>query len=278
MIEGERLVFVGGLHRSGTTPLADALAQHPDISGLSGTGTPHDEGQHLQPVYPRAKVYAGSGHFAYAPEAHLTESSPLVTPENAARMLSAWQPYWDLDRRLLLEKSPPNLIMGRFLQALYPGSALVMVVRHPVVVALCNKKWRRLVSRNIRRYSTLDGLVAHWVQAHRLLLEDTPHLQRLHLVRYEDLVERPEEELARIQSHLGLSTPFPTGTIRPSHSERYEQQWDSMRTGLTPGAFQRRLITRRHAADIAAFGYDVDDLGVRGDWPQTPAGSPAVGS
>ena len=47
MIEGERLVFIGGLHRSGTTPLADALAQHPDISGLSGTGAPHDEGQHL---------------------------------------------------------------------------------------------------------------------------------------------------------------------------------------------------------------------------------------
>lgn len=276
MSEGARLVFVGGLHRSGTTPLADALARHPDISGLSGTGVPHDEGQHLQPVYPKAKTYAGSGHFAYAPEAHLTETSPLATPENAARILRSWEPYWDLERRLLLEKSPPNLIMGRFLQALYPGCALVMVVRHPVVVALCNKKWRRLASRNIRRYSTLDGLVGHWVHAHRIFLEDAPHLERLHVLRYEDLVEHPEQELERIQHALGLDTPFPAGSIRSSHSERYAQQWAAMRSGLTPGAWQRRLITRHHAEAIAAFGYDVDDLGYRGEWPQ--AEPRAVGS
>ena len=276
MSEAGRLVFIGGLHRSGTTPLADALARHPDISGLSGTGVPHDEGQHLQPVYPKAKVYAGSGHFAYAPAAHLTEQSPLATPENAERILRAWEPYWDLDRRLLLEKSPPNLIMGRFLQTLYPGCALVMVVRHPVVVALCNKKWRRLASRNIRRYSTLDGLVGHWVHAHRVFLEDAPHLERLHVVRYEDLVERPDEELERIQAFLGLETPFPTGSIRGSHSERYAQQWAAMRRGLTPGAFQRRLITRHHREAIASFGYDVDDLDQRGEWPQ--AVPRAVGS
>lgn len=268
MSSGERLVFVGGLHRSGTTPLAHALAQHPEVSGLSGTGVPHDEGQHLQTVYPKAKVYAGSGHFAHAPQAHLTEASPLVTEENAQRLLEAWKPYWDLERPLLLEKSPPNLIMGRFLQALFPGSALIVVVRHPVVVALSNKKWRRLVSRNVRRYSSVGSLVGHWVRAHEILLEDAPQLQRLHLVRYEDLVDRPEEELARIQELLGLSTPIPTGTLADSHSERYEQRWEAMASPLRLGAAQRRLISRRFGRAIAEFGYDVDDLHYRGDWPE----------
>ena len=68
-----------------------------------------------------------------------------MTPENAARLLASLTPYWDLDRRLLLEKSPANLVMGRFLQALFPGSALVVVVRNPVVSALALEKWNPLL-------------------------------------------------------------------------------------------------------------------------------------
>ncbi|HET8600724.1 MAG TPA: sulfotransferase [Segeticoccus sp.] len=262
-----RLVFVGGLHRSGTTPLAAALAKHPLISGLRDTGVPHDEGQHLQPVYPKAKVYAGSGHFAFAPAAHLTESSPLVSAENAQRLVSAWAPYWDLSKPILVEKSPPNLIMGRFLQELFPDAVLVVVVRHPVVVALCNKKWRRLASRNIRRYSTLTQLVEHWVHAHRILLEDASHLRNLVVVRYEDLVDCPGRELGRIQERLGLDEPIPGEGLRGDHSGPYERMWQEMARGWGPAAAQRRRIVRRFADDVAAFGYDVEDLGYRSALP-----------
>ena len=58
-----RFVFLAGLHRSGTTLLARLLAAHPEISGFSGTGEPADEGQHLQSVYPAARVYGGPGRF-----------------------------------------------------------------------------------------------------------------------------------------------------------------------------------------------------------------------
>ena len=46
------LVFVGGLHRSGTSLVHRCLASHPAVSGFSDTGVPEDEGQHLQTVYP----------------------------------------------------------------------------------------------------------------------------------------------------------------------------------------------------------------------------------
>ena len=84
-VEDHRLVFVGGLHRSGTTPLTRLLGDHPQISAFTGTGVSQDEGQHLQDVYPPASAYGGAGRFANRPEAHLTEASPLVSPSNAGR-------------------------------------------------------------------------------------------------------------------------------------------------------------------------------------------------
>ena len=165
-LDPTRLVFVGGLHRSGTTPFARVLGDHPEVSGLTDTGVREDEGQHLQQVYAKAKVHGGSGRFVYAPVAHLTEDSPLIGPDNARKIVDAWTPFWDLEARLLVEKSPPNIIMGRFLQAMYPGSAFIVVVRHPVTVALSNKKWRKFVSRNPRKFQTLTGMVDHWLTAH----------------------------------------------------------------------------------------------------------------
>lgn len=256
-----RLVFVGGLHRSGTTPFSRLLDGHPEISGLSGTGVKEDEGQHLQRVYPKAKVHGGSGRFAFAPEAHLTETSPLAGPEQGQAILDAWRPFWDEERRLLVEKSPPNIVMGRFLQGTFPGSAFVVVVRHPVAVALSNKKWRRLISSDPRKFQSLTRMVEHWMRAHELLAADLEHLDRALVVHYERLIADPQSEMARVERFLGLSTPVDTSALSASRGDPYAESW--ARYGarpLSPGGVQRRLITRRYGDAIARFGYDVDDL------------------
>jgi hypothetical protein len=260
LIDEHRLVFVSGLHRSGTTPLARVLAQHPQVSGLIGTGVTEDEGQHLQSVYPPALTYGGAGRFARDPRAHLTEASRLATPENAARLLQAWRPYWDTSREVLLEKSPPNLVMTRFLQELFPDASFVIVVRHPVSVTLATHKWR---SR-----TTLAHLLEHWFMAHDLLGEDLPFLRRVHVLKYEDLITRSEQVLSELGDFLGLTGPIPAKLVRTDQSTGYAQQWESM------GASSRPWRRRQHQRLVTQFeprandyGYSLVDLDAIGPFP-----------
>ena len=114
-----RLVFVGGLHRSGTTPLTRCLAAHAQISGFAHTGVEEDEGQHLQNVYPPAR--ARRPRPVRAPPGRPLPS--MLTPDTATRLLDRWRPHWDLARPVLVEKSPPNLLMTRFLQGAFADAA-----------------------------------------------------------------------------------------------------------------------------------------------------------
>lgn len=257
-LEGHRLVFVCGLHRSGTTPLARCLAGHPQISGFAGTGATEDEGQHLQTVYPPASAYGGPGRFARDPGAHLTEVSPLVTADNARRLMEQWAPYWDLGKPVLLEKSPPNLLMTRFLQALYPEASFVVIVRHPVVVTLSTARWRR--------FMTLSALFAHWFAAHETFAADAPHLRRLHVVRYEDLIADPGRALKELGAFLDLDGPIPADTVQGHRSTAYERAWASYARNPLKRPLRRRL-TARFGEAARRFGYDMDDLDHRGPFP-----------
>jgi hypothetical protein len=238
------MIFVGGLHRSGTTLLADLLADHPAIGGLRDTGVPHDEGQHLQDVVPTAMDLGGPGAFAGAPGAHLTETDAAALDDPGGRMLASWLPSVDAGREVVVEKSPPNLLRFRFLQAAFPGARCIAIVRHPVAVSFATEFWAD---------ADPFALVAHWLRAHETFEADRRHIEHLHFLRYEDLVADPETHLRQIHEFVGVDPIPPSRPVERTTNERYFARYRHHR--LLPARWKTARYVRRYEARLRALGY-----------------------
>lgn len=277
--DGHRFIFIGGAHRSGTTLLADCLGDHPAISGLRGTGVPMDEGQFLQYVYPPARTrrklwpirfihpvapdfltmrgYGGPGRFGYDPGSHLTEQSKLVTDANATHIFDAWAKYWDVSRPMLLEKSPPNLVRTRFLQALFPDSFFIILRRHPVPVSYATRRWAK--------HRPFHTLIDHWLTVYERSEADQPNLKRVITLRYEDFIRSPQRVLDDTFRFLELD-PIPLAReVSQQVNRDYFTRWNKELDG---SALRRRYaayMDGRYEARVNRFGYTLGDPFLRGD-------------
>ena len=244
---GRPIIFVGGLHRSGTSVIHRCIAAHPGVSGFEGTGVYEDEGQHLQSVYPPAHRHGGPGRFGLDPSAHLTESSALVSAATRRALLRDWGRHWDPGSPVVVEKSPPNIVRTRFLQAVFPEAAFVLVLRHPIAVCEATRKWRR---------ASRTALMRHWANTHHVMAADLRHLRRFRIVRYEVFVRDPESELAALFEMVGLP-PIPVpGRVRQGINERYFESWRACASTALGGRDCRRAI-RMFQGDAERWGYSL---------------------
>jgi len=170
-------LFVGGSHRSGTTLLTDLIERHPDATGMEGTGWPADEGQFLQRTYTPIIFCGGAERYGYCDRMRLLEPTPDEALCARRELYRAWYAWWDPMRDVMVEKSPPNLIKSRYLQAVFPRTLFVFVLRHPVVACLA------MSGRGWTGWTIADSL-RHWVRTYSLMREDLPVLRRKVVVRY----------------------------------------------------------------------------------------------
>jgi len=244
-------IFIAGLHRSGTSLLHELLRSHPSISGFKNTEVPEDEGQHLQTVFPPAKALGGPGRFGFNPESYMDEHHPLATQDNGQRLFSEWSRYWDLSKPFLVEKSPPTIVRTRFLQALFPNSSFIVILRHPIAVAYATQKWAD---------TSIESLLDHTLLCYERFQADMGCLHRLQTFRYEDFVLRPSDHLNRLAQWLG-TTPFQNGDeVRSRINERYFHNWRRRRDlEARRTRKENSQLIERFSKRAAAFGYRMDD-------------------
>jgi Sulfotransferase family len=245
----KKYLFVGGLHRSGTSIFANALKAHPEISGFVNTGVPRDEGQFLQALYPTERVYGGPGVFGFSPEMHLTETSPLASEKGRETLFTDWSKHWDTSRPVLLEKSPPNLLKTRFLQALFPNAYFLIITRHPVPTSYATQKGSK---------TSVDSLLRHWVHCHTIFCQDAPHLARCFVLKYENFVTDPQAHLDRICDFIGIARFEPRIDVKTDVNRAYFERWRSDRASEAFGQklkifLRYRMIDRQ----IRPLGYSL---------------------
>jgi hypothetical protein len=211
---------------------------------------------HLQSVYRPSGYYGGAGKFGFHPEAHLTETSPLVTDQNRAKLFSEWCNYWDLEKTYLLEKSPPNIIRTRFLQAMFPDSYFIILMRHPLAVSYATRAWYRKYRIDWRR---LSRIFEHWLICHELFQQDRPHLRNTMVVKYEQFVSEPNLWVNKLQSFLNLSHHPVQQKVLSNVNDKYFGRWRRDLGRFLPG-FEARSMIRRFETRLRPFGYSMVDL------------------
>jgi len=200
----DRLVFLIGSPRSGSTLLSRVLGAHSAIFA--------PEEPHLITPMAHLGYYDAVESAPYDPIITRTASRALVSalPGGEEEYLDALRAYSDAlygglfkaagDATLLLDKTPAYALSLDFLARLYPNARYIVLTRHPIAV------WSSFVDS----FFDGDDCVAH---EHNPLLERyVPAIARflrttqvpVHRVRYENLVQEPEEHARKICKFLDI--------------------------------------------------------------------------
>jgi hypothetical protein len=200
----ERLVFLIGAPRSGTTLTARMLGAHADV---------------LAP--PEPHLMPPLAHLGFHERVDAAPYDPVIT-QIGLRELVAGLPHGEQDyldglrrftdhlyaralepsgRRIYLDKTPAYALVLEFLTKLYPAAKYVVLTRHPMAI------W----SSYVDSFFAGDAAAAHarnpvlerYVPAIARFLRERP-VPLLH-VRYEDLVRDPEKHLREICAFVGIA-------------------------------------------------------------------------
>lgn len=241
----DNVLFIAGVHRSGTTLLESLIQARYDVRVLRAP-VPENEGQFLQDVMRDEVAYGGPGMFAFFEQSRLEPVGDVA--EAAAkreRLLKAWD-RWTLGQsRTLLEKTPANVVRIPYLRTVFPASRFVILVRDPRAVVLSVKKWNP---------SPNELLFMNWCSAYATALNDVA--DDCLFVRYEDLCDDPVRELERIGKFAVLDERAERGVQQTRFEEvrnsndRYIPQFPKM-----PQVLRQRLVFR----PWEILGYDLDE-------------------
>jgi hypothetical protein len=273
----ERLIFVIGPPRSGSTLLQRMLGSHSAIMT-------HPEPHIITPL-------AHLGFWAQvdrAPYDHINAAEAIR--EFVAGLPGGEQDYWDACRaytdvlygrmlatgsaRMFLDKTPAYGLVLPFLTRVYPKARYVVLTRHPLAVLASYAN--SFFEGDFAAAQAFNPILARYVPAIAAMLREPP--TACHHVRYEDLVSRPEEQLAAVFSFLGLPdepeaveygrhahTDGSYGDPKVHHHRRPTtaslNRWaEDLAAQEAKLQIARQAIEPLDEADLAAWGYPKEQL------------------
>jgi hypothetical protein len=275
----DRLVFLVGAPRSGTTLLARILASHSEILGRAEP--------HLITPLAHLGYYASVQKAPYDPINAQQAIREFVAdlPGGEADYLAALRAYADAmygamlstrpGKRYFLDKTPAYALVLPFLLKLYPRARYVVLTRHPLailtsyVTSFFDGDWEVALAHN--------PILARYVPALAAMLRERP-VPLVH-VRYESFVADPEPAWRAVCDHLGIAYE-PDALAYGRRAEGFEGLGDP--TGVArhdrpvTGSVKRwaaevagdpevlaiatRVVSELDPDDLAVLGYPRDEI------------------
>lgn len=211
-LSGAHMVFVIGAPRSGTTLLARMLGSHSQIYGRAEP--------HLLTPLAHLGYYdtVDAAPFDHLQAAQAAREFVAQLPRGEADYLDACRAYADvLYGRMLeargkgntrfLDKTPANALILPFIGKLYPSARYVVLTRHPA--AVFSSYANSFFDGDYVAARRFNPILNRYVPAMAKFLRARA-VPLVH-VRYEELVQRPEDEMRRVCDFLEL--PFEPGMV-----------------------------------------------------------------
>jgi hypothetical protein len=185
----EKWVFIAGCSNSGTSLLSAILSMHPLLGSLP------DEGQFCTNQLPLNRNIGQKRLWAIPPEKmYWDENSQTII--DLPKLKKQWAARFNkVKSAILLEKSPPNTVRLRWLQANFKNAFFIGIHRNGYAVA-------EGIKRKVGHPVELGA--KQWANANQILLSDFDHLHHKLLISYERLTEQPEETIRDICSFLEI--------------------------------------------------------------------------
>lgn len=200
----ERMFFVIGSPRSGTTLLMRMLNVHAEVYSRPEP--------HLLTPLAHLGFYAHVDKAPYDPFQSAEAARAFVEdlPGGEADYLAALRAYTDTlygrmleptGRRYFLDKTPAYALVLPFLRRLYPRAVYVVLTRHPFAIFASYAK--SFFDDDWPAAHAFNPILERYVPAIASFLRDPP--ERTVHVRYEELVAEPERWLRAICEAAGLA-------------------------------------------------------------------------
>lgn len=271
----DRVVFVVGSPRSGTSLVAALLAAHPEIAGAPGESHLFDEGVNaLFDNFEATEPWQAflSTHVSREQLIGLVRQlcdgvfdAVRAREKPGARFVVEKTPYGRAGTELELDRKLACYPDGRYIHVIRDGRAVVRSLRHMQwnsdSAAEAAMRWRRAVD------ATRDRLTG------------SPRYREL---RYEELIAAPAREMRQVFSWLGARADAEIdATVDRVMRHRFASNESKVR--VDPGAWREELTARdladvQHVAGelLRELGYETADSGALDGNRSVPRQRPAV--
>jgi len=180
-------IFICGMFRSGSTLTEQILASHPEVTAGGE--------QEYFPRFINAKLPSYPEDFLKSTASEMK----LIATEYLHELMSAFP-----NALCVTDKRPDNFLYLGLIKTLFPNSRIIHTSRNPFDNCLSVYFLRLGAGMS---YSTSLENIAHYYRQHIQLMNHWKSIfpDTIHEVSYDDLVDRPEKNIAKLLNFLNLN-------------------------------------------------------------------------